>query len=77
MLEDFKNLLPHYIDLFLVMEKHAELITRDVKNSEYHRTISNSVARRLYRAMVNEFDESVAKLFAEALRNYNEQMQRK
>ena len=77
MLDDFKNLLAHYIDLFTVMENHAELGVRDKKNSEYHRTIANSVARRLYRAMVAEYDENVAKLFAEALRDYNEQIQRK
>ena len=77
MLEDFKDLLPHYIDLFLVMENHVELGMRDVKNKEYHKTIANSIARRLYRAIVAEYDENVAKLFAEALRDYNEQIQRK
>ena len=74
MLDDFKNLIPHYGDLFLVMENHVELAMKDVKNREYHRTLANSVARRLYRAMVAEYDENVAKLFAEALRNYNEQL---
>lgn len=77
MLEDFKNLLPYHIDLFLVMENHAELAMKNVKNSEYHRTIANSIARKLYRAIVNEYDENLAKLFAEALRDYNEQIQTK
>lgn len=77
MLEDFKNLLPYHIDLFTVMERHVELAMKDVKNREYHKTIANSIARRLYRAIVAEFDENVAKLFAEALRDYNEQIQRK
>lgn len=72
MLDDFKDLLPYHIDLFSVMENHVELGMRDEKNREYHRTIANSVARKLYRAMVNEYDENVAKLFAETLRNYNE-----
>ena len=72
MLNDFKELLPYHIDLFLVMEKHAELITKDVKNSDYHKTIANSIAQKLYRAIVNEYDEHLAKLFAEVLRNYIE-----
>lgn len=72
MLDDFKELLPYHVDLFLVMEKHAELITRDVKNREYHRTIANSIAQKLYRAIVAEFDENVARMFAEVLRNYIE-----
>lgn len=75
MLEDFKDLLPYHVDLFLVMEKHVEFAVKDVKNREYHRTLANSIARRLYRAIVAEYDENVAKLFAEALRDYNEQIQ--
>ena len=72
MLDDFKNLLPYHVDLFLVMENHVELAMRDVKNREYHKTIANSIALRLYRAIINEYDENLAKLFAEALRDYNE-----
>lgn len=77
MLSDFKDLLPYHIDLFSVMEKHIELAMKDVKNSDYHKTIVNSIGKRLYRAIVNEYDENLAKLFAEALRDYIEQIQRK
>ena len=72
MLDDFKNLLPYYVDLVLVLENHVELSFRDVKNREYHKTIANSIGRRLYRAIVNEYDEGLARLFAEVLRNYIE-----
>ena len=77
MLNDFKELLPYHVDLFLVMEKHIELAMKDVKNCEYHKTITNAIGRRLYRAIINEYDEHLAKLFAEVLRNYIEQTQRK
>lgn len=77
MMDDFKDLLPYHIDLFTVLENHVELAMRDVKNNEYHKTIVNSIGRRLYRAIINEYDEHLAKLFAEALRNYIEQIQRK
>lgn len=72
MLEDFKDLLPYHVDLFLVMENHVELAMRDVKNREYHKTIANSIGRRLYRAIVNEYDEHLAELFAKVLRDYIE-----
>ena len=76
-MDDFKDLLPYHIDLFTVMENHVELALRDVKNREYHLTLANAIGKRLYRAIIAEYDENVAKLFAEALRNYNEQIQRK
>ena len=75
MLEDFKDLLPYHVDLFLVMEKHVEFAVKDVKNTDYHKTIVNSIGKRLYRAIVNEYDEGLARLFAEALRDYIEQIQ--